>query len=113
LERYGAASGARINIRKSKALAVGTWDTSINIMGINYEESVKILGIQFTNTIHQTTLNSWTMVTNGIRAQAQETYSRDLNLYQRFRYVHTFFLARAWFIAQTLPLPRGCERQST
>jgi hypothetical protein len=45
LERYGAASGARINVRKSKALAVGTWDSSINIMGINYQESVKILGI--------------------------------------------------------------------
>jgi hypothetical protein len=51
------------------------------------------------------------MVTNGIRAQAQETYSRDLNLAQRIQYVHTFLLATAWFIAQILPLPRGCERQ--
>jgi hypothetical protein len=27
LEKYGATSGAKINIRKSKALAVGKWDT--------------------------------------------------------------------------------------
>jgi hypothetical protein len=80
-------------------------------MGIQYQDSVKILGIHFTNTIHQTTLKSWTTVTDGIRAHAQETYIRELNLHQRIQYVHNFLLARAWFMAQIFPLPRGCERQ--
>jgi len=34
LDLYGAASGAKINIRKSKALGVGRWETIVNIMGI-------------------------------------------------------------------------------
>jgi hypothetical protein len=107
LEQYGAASGAKINtwIKKSKALAVGKWDTSVNIMGIQYQESVKFLGIHFRNTIHETILKSWTTVTDGIRAHAQDTYSRELNLYQRIQYVHNILLARAWFMAQIFPLP--------
>jgi hypothetical protein len=80
-------------------------------MGIQYQESVKIFGIHFTNTIHQTTLKSWTTVTDGIHAHAQETYSRELNLHQRLQYVHNFLLARAWFMAQIFPLRRRCERQ--
>jgi len=33
---YETASGARIDIRKSKAMAIGTWDTNTNIMNFPY-----------------------------------------------------------------------------
>jgi hypothetical protein len=81
LDQYGATTGAQINIRKSKALTVEKWDTTVNIMSIQYQESVKILGIHFTKSILQTAQKSWLTVTNGIRAHAQETYSRKLNLH--------------------------------
>jgi carbohydrate-binding DOMON domain-containing protein len=48
-DQYGAASGAKINISKSKALAVGAWDTSVDIMGITYHREMKILGTHLTN----------------------------------------------------------------
>jgi hypothetical protein len=32
---YQAASGTRLNIEKSKAMPIGSWDTSIDIMGIH------------------------------------------------------------------------------
>jgi hypothetical protein len=70
LDQYGAASGAKINVRKSKALGVGRWDTT-----------VKIFGIQFTTTARQSVLKSWSAVTDGIRAHAREAYSRELNLH--------------------------------
>jgi hypothetical protein len=111
LDQYGAASGAKINIRKSKALAVGRWDTTENVLGIQYHEGVKILGLQFTTTIHHSALRSWSAVTNGIRAQGREAYNRELNLNNRILYVHNYMLARAWFAAQLFPLPRLCERQ--
>ena len=38
-DQYGEASGAEISIQKSKAMAVGMWDTTLNIMGIPYHET--------------------------------------------------------------------------
>jgi hypothetical protein len=100
-----------MNIWNSKALGVARWDTTVNIMGIKYHESVKILGIQFTNTVRQSAQKSWSTLTDGIRAHAREAYSREINLHQRIQYVQNFLLARAWFTAQVFPLPKGCERQ--
>jgi hypothetical protein len=111
LNQYGAASGVKINIRKSKALAVGRWDTTENVLGIQYHEGVKILGLQFMTTIHHSAVRSWSAATDGIRAQAREAYNRELNLNNRILYVHNYMLARAWFTAQVFPLPRLCERQ--
>jgi hypothetical protein len=50
LDQYAAASGARINIQKSKAIAVGSRDTAIDIMDIQYHTEMKILGTHFTTS---------------------------------------------------------------
>jgi hypothetical protein len=50
IERYQRASGARINWAKSKALALGGWDSTTGVMGIQYRDEVKILGITFHRT---------------------------------------------------------------
>jgi trimethylamine:corrinoid methyltransferase-like protein len=34
LVQYAAATGARVNVKKSGAMAIGSWDTSVNIMDI-------------------------------------------------------------------------------
>lgn len=34
IRRYEGASGAQLNVRKSKAVAIGSWDTTINVMDI-------------------------------------------------------------------------------
>jgi len=94
LDQYGKASGAKINIQNSKAMAVGMWDTTVNIMGIPYHENVKILGVHFTNTTSLSAVNSWSVVTDGLRAQAREAYYRELSLNKRIQFVHTYMLAR-------------------
>jgi hypothetical protein len=66
LDQYGPASGAKINIKKSKVLGVGRWDTTVNIMGIQYHESVSNLDIQFTNRVRQSGLKSWSIVAGGM-----------------------------------------------
>jgi hypothetical protein len=48
---FEEASGAHINTHKSKALPTGTWNTTINIIGIQYQPHVQILGIHFWNKI--------------------------------------------------------------
>ena len=45
-----AASGAKVNIGKSKAIAIGPWDTSVTIMNIPYHTETKILGFHITST---------------------------------------------------------------
>jgi hypothetical protein len=84
---YEAASGAKLNIQKSKALALGSWNTSHRVLGIPYQDDLRILGVQMAKTTRQSATISWTKVTGKIRAQAREAYSRDLNLHQRIRYV--------------------------
>jgi len=56
------ATGARLNTRKSKALAVGGWNTTTVPLGIPYANEVKILGIT-SNTIERSTEKTWEIVT--------------------------------------------------
>jgi len=58
IDHYEAAPGARINIKKSKAMAMGSWDTSADIMGILYHTEMKILGIRLKSTVSQSANNS-------------------------------------------------------
>ena len=45
---YEAATGAKVNMRKSRTLALGAWDATTQIMEITYHTDVKILGFHFT-----------------------------------------------------------------
>ena len=69
---FERVSGARLNPRKSKALAVGTWCTKENIFGIAYHLSVTILVVTFWGTIEQTMKDTWTRVTGKVRVQHGE-----------------------------------------
>ena len=68
---YEATTGAKVNMRKSRALALGTWDTSTKIMHIPYHSDVKIQGFHFTNTVNTSAKETWSMVTTRVRAPEQ------------------------------------------
>ena len=102
---YKDASGAKLNIQKSKTMALGSWDTSHTILGITYHTELRILGIKMTTTIHQSAINSWRKIIGKIRAQSRDAYSRTLSLDKRVFYVHNYLLAKAWYTAQILPPP--------
>jgi len=55
---YEKATGATLNVAKSNALTVGTWDTACDIMGIPYSEEIKILGVKMRNTMKQSAMTS-------------------------------------------------------
>jgi hypothetical protein len=111
LQCYQEASGAQLNIGKSKVMAIGGWDTRTDVMGIAYCQQVKILGITFYPQTPQTITENWMKVARTIRAQAGEAYHRDLSMSQRISYIHTYLLSRAWYVAQTLPIPTIQTRQ--
>jgi hypothetical protein len=101
----------KINLDKSKAMAIGRWDTTNDSMGIKYQNNIKIRGINFHPKTGQTTDRNWAQVTRKIRAQARETYNRELGIEQRIQYIHKYLMAKAWYVAQLLPLPTSYERQ--
>ena len=111
LRCYEDASGAKLNIQKSKVMALESWDTSHTIMGIPYRTELRVLGIQMTTIIQQSVINSWRTVIGKIRAQARDVYSRTLSLNQRAIYVHNYLIHKAWYTAQILPHPSDCIRQ--
>jgi hypothetical protein len=81
---YEAASGARVNIKISRAIAFGKWDKSIDIMNIPYHNTAKILGFQIKDTVQESALASWTKATANIRAQAQDAYCRMLTMDKKY-----------------------------
>jgi hypothetical protein len=111
VQQYEKATGAVVNIQKSQALPVGSWDTNLPVMNIAYTEEIKVLGFNMKKSIDQAGKACWARITNMIRSQAKETYGRDLNLVQRIQYVHVYLLAKLWHTAQVFPLPREYCRQ--
>ena len=63
IQCYEKATGAHLNARKLKALAVGGWSTTTVPLGIPYANEIKILGVTFSSTIEQSTKKSWAIVT--------------------------------------------------
>jgi hypothetical protein len=106
LHCYETAIGARLDIRKSKMMGLGTWDESIDILGIPNCNELRILGIQMTKTTNQSAKKSWAVIAGTIHAQAQEAYYKTFNLEQRMMYVENYLLAKAWYVAQIFP-PHG------
>jgi hypothetical protein len=51
LQCYEKASGARLYIQKSKALAIGGWIGTGNDLSVDFFPNMRILGITFSNTL--------------------------------------------------------------
>jgi hypothetical protein len=100
---YEAPSGARVNFQKSRAIAFGTWDKSIEVMNFPYHDDVTILGFEINGTIRESALASWTKIIVTIRSQAQQAYYRVLTLEKGIQFVHEYLMARAWYCVPNLP----------
>ena len=108
IQYYDKAKGARLNTRKTKVLAVRGWSTSTDTLNITYHAEIKILGVTLTSTIKHSMDKTWANVTGKVRAQARETYERDLSLSQRICYVQAYLLAKICHTAQVFPAPATC-----
>jgi len=63
IRKYEKARGACFNIRKSKGMAAGSCNTTLNMMDIPYCTQMTILGFQFSSMVGQSGKSSWTRVT--------------------------------------------------
>ena len=69
-----------------------------------------MLGVSFGPTIVLSTRDSWTLIIRAVRAQARQSYDRNLSLAQRIQYVELYLFAKLWFVAQIL-LPTRVQAQ--
>ena len=113
VQSYEKASGTRLIIHKSKALAIGGWKGSVNELGVDFFPSIRIMRITFSNTMEGTAHTSWSRATAQIRAQAQQAKGRNMSIAQRIKYLHNTFLAPISYTAETLPTPETYSRQLT
>jgi hypothetical protein len=111
LRCYEAASGAKLDIGKSKAIAIGPWDTSVRIMDIPCYTETRILGSHVMSTVNASAIKSWSKITDRIRAQARDAYNRELSLDKIIKYVHDYLMAKVWYVAQIFPPPVDCVRK--
>ena len=89
IQRYERATGALLNPRKSKALAIGNWAAPETALRTDLQDHINIFGVTFKPTITQSIKHSWACVICGVRAQAKTAYARNLCLAQRLQYVRT------------------------
>jgi hypothetical protein len=110
---YLRASGAAMNPRKSRALPLGRWATPPTTLGIAVNDQIRILGVEFTNTIKRSAMLSWDRVISAVRAQACTTYSRQLDFAQRIQFFTHYLLAKLWYVAQMFPARRQHAQRIT
>jgi hypothetical protein len=111
MQCYERAVGAKINLIKSKVLALGSWDQGLSILDIPYHDTVTILGMEIKQSLRVTSKASWSKVIILIKAQTTEDYSRDLNFTQWIQYVHGYLHARALHMAKIHIPPEDNIRQ--
>jgi hypothetical protein len=105
IQIYEQATGAQLSPNKSRAIAMGGWTEPITPLGIELCQHVTILGVTFGPTMEETRRESWTKVTNSVRAQARTADACHLCLAHRVQYAKTYLLAKIWYLAQVLPPP--------
>jgi len=105
------ATGACLNIRKSKAMVADSWNTSINILDIPYCQEITIIGFRFMSTVARSGNVTRSRVTRKVKALARDVYVRDLFLTQSIQYVHTLLLSKIWHKTQIFPAAKEQERQ--
>jgi hypothetical protein len=102
IRNYEGATGDRLNLRKSKALAVVSWGISVFGVDIPCYQDITILGVRFAQTVMQSSTLSWT-VTRKDKEGVRGAYDIYLCLKQRIECTHRFVLARIWYVTQVFP----------
>jgi hypothetical protein len=72
---------------------------------------VKIIGSQHHLTKTKTFYNTWTTLTNKIKALAHETYLRELRTLSRVLSLHVYLLSLIWYYGHRLPTDNTAVRQ--
>lgn len=106
IERYGRASGAKLNQQKSHGVYLGKWKDKRNgPVDIAWVNSAKILGINFGyKEPHQ---QNWEAKIKQLENGIKEWNECDLTMKGRVTVANTYILSKMWYLAEVDPPQRG------
>lgn len=105
LDKYSAASGAKINIGKCKLVNIRGFE-DIDIPWAQRAENHKTLGITIDKNPLRMAAKNWRETTNKLHGTMMESTWRSVNLVEKTRIANIFFFSKAYYMAQVFPLPK-------
>lgn len=110
LRQYERASGALVNPTKSVMLPLTTDMGTVTRNWYTIQEKQTILGLQMTANAQQMEALNWRTVLNSVRSLIKDNSRRNLAFAAKTKVINVQILAKAWFLAQVLPVPKKIER---
>lgn len=105
IDTYSKASGGKINTGKCKILNLRGLD-HVDVPWARAVESHKTLGITITNCPIKMSAINWKETADKIRGAIIDNKCRSVNLIQKIKIVNTYIFAKAYYVAQTFPMPK-------
>lgn len=103
---FERCAGALLNLGKTAAMDVGytTPHNKVDVGWAQTYDSVKILGVLFTNSIRRMIMLNWNTLIAKMAQQIWLHKMRVLTLHQKVLLMNTFISSKMWYIASILPM---------
>ena len=92
---FGKGSGSKINIEKTQCMKIGQWDENVTEVdnlytNIKWVDSIKLLGLYYTNSIDQTNTRNWDKILEGVKSKLNKIYYKQSSIFGRAILVNVF-----------------------
>lgn len=100
--RFERVAGARLNEAKTTAIDVGLINSPLTVPWLRTENTIKILGIVFANSVRLMTKLNWDSLVTSFSRHLWLHSLRTLSLHQKVTLLNTFLLSKMWYVAAHL-----------
>lgn len=105
-DEFGKCSGSKINISKTKCLAIGRGE-KINTVEYNLEwvREIKIFGLLYANALNQSNEQNWEHILFEIKSRLKKIYYKQATMFGRAILVNTFIEPKLIYPASVFDPP--------
>lgn len=104
--RFGRVAGARLNEAKTTAIDIGHINNPLTVQWLRTDNTIKILGIVFSNSVREMVSLNWDTLVNNFSRQVWLHSLRCLSLHQKTTLLNVFLTSKIWYVAAHLmPTP--------
>ena len=109
VKKFEKATNSKVNRQKTQTLTIGEWKnkTDWTLEWINPQNKVKILGKEWYQTTKDTIRNNCDRILTKINKSIENTFNRNLTLYQKATFFNSFIVPQIEYIAKILPIPKS------
>lgn len=101
--RFGRVAGARLNEAKTTAIDVGDTNQPLTVPWLRTENSIKILGVIFCNSVREMVALNWDNLATNFSRLVWMHSLRTLSLHQKVTLLNVFLTSKIWYVAAQLP----------